>query len=428
MSRRGKVLVVVGGKGSDSTGREVQATAWTIVDFIGRRRVAIGGGLTSEVVVALSLFMLLTLVETSENALGVVITLLHGPDNGGMQTLDNLVHKEVKLLIVNAVLSHVRDGCAGVTAFSSEVPVMKASFSSDVVDVSDNDLEGITDNLVVGHNSVHGLAELAILKKHGIHDLADLALLSNDLIDRVTGAGEDTLEAGLNVDETFDLAFQNVDGVLHLLLVTGVNSIDHVLGRLDWVRLVFVLVGLVTLRSSAGEARLLDVKVRRSHVHHVATSLKGAVAIDAKGGAVVMAIDVRVAAKLDTQAASLVVKVAKRATRGRATRAVARHTAERTRLSTGVFVDIVLKTAVAVGLVGRSVGVEGIIGGRGLLLLATGIGEVISQDGGFATVTVENVVFGAVDVVIVTHSANVLDRLDTSTSKSTIGLLTSVDR
>lgn len=93
-----------------------------------------------------------------------------------------------------------------------------------------------------------------------------------------------------------------------------------------------------------------------------------------------------------------------------------------------MFIDIVLKTAVAVGLVSRSVNVDGTLVGGGLLLLGAGGGEVLGQDGSLAAVAIEDVVVRAVDVVVVAHSANVLDGLDAGTRKSTVGLFTSVDR
>lgn len=203
---------MVGRKGSDSTGREVQVAAGSKVNSIGGGRVAIVGGLTSDAVMALSLLMLLALVETSEDTLGVVISLLHGPDDGGVQTFNDLVHKKVKLLIVNAVFSQVSDGLVCLATLSLDRAsisgnlVEEESVSGDVVDYAnisadvvkkasiDNDgLEGITDNVVVGDKHVHNLAGLTVLEKHGIHDLADLALFSNDLIDGVTSVGEDTL-------------------------------------------------------------------------------------------------------------------------------------------------------------------------------------------------------------------------------------------
>ena len=75
--------------------------------------------------------------------------------------------------------------------------------------------------------------------------------------------------------------------------------------------LVLVLLRLATLRRSAVEARPLEIEVGRSHVDHVAASLKVAVAIDTKGGAVVEGVDVRLLAEFNAQAASLVVGVGK---------------------------------------------------------------------------------------------------------------------
>ena len=57
---------------------------------------------------------LLARVETSGDALGVQVSLLHGSDHGGVKTLDNLVDEVVKLLVVHDVLSDDQEqqGCA----------------------------------------------------------------------------------------------------------------------------------------------------------------------------------------------------------------------------------------------------------------------------------------------------------------------------
>ena len=93
-----------------------------------------------------------------------------------------------------------------------------------------------------------------------------------------------------------------------------------------------------------------------------------------------------------------------------------------------MFVCIILEVAVIVDLVGRCVGIDGTLGERCLLLLSTDTGKVVGQDGSLAAVAVKDVVIRAVDVIVVVHSANVLDGLGKGLRKSTVGLLTGVDR
>jgi hypothetical protein len=85
---------------------------------------------------------------------------------------------------------------------------------------------------------------------------------------------------------------------------------------------------------------------------------------------------------------------------------------------------LILDTAVGVGLVDRSVNIHRTLGGRDLLLLSVGHGEVASENGSLDTVTVEDVVFRVVNV----DSANVSDGLGLETRKSTVGLLVTVGR
>jgi hypothetical protein len=89
---------------------------------------------------------------------------------------------------------------------------------------------------------------------------------------------------------------------------------------------------------------------------------------------------------------------------------------------------LILDTAVGVGLVDRSVNIHRTLGGRDLLLLSVGHGEVASENGSLDTVTVEDVVFRVVNVVIALDSANVSDGLGLETRKSTVGLLVTVGR
>lgn len=93
-----------------------------------------------------------------------------------------------------------------------------------------------------------------------------------------------------------------------------------------------------------------------------------------------------------------------------------------------MFVLIELKTAVIVGLVGGSINIDGFLGRRDILLLSAGSGEVMGQDGGLLTVAVEDVVLGAVNVVVVLDSLDVSDGFDVRTSVSTVDLLVIVDR
>jgi hypothetical protein len=89
---------------------------------------------------------------------------------------------------------------------------------------------------------------------------------------------------------------------------------------------------------------------------------------------------------------------------------------------------LILDTAVGVGLVDRSVNIDGTLGGRSTLLLGAGDSKVASEDGSLDTMTVEDVVLGVVNVVIVLDSANVSDGLGLETRKSTVGLLVIVGR
>ena len=93
-----------------------------------------------------------------------------------------------------------------------------------------------------------------------------------------------------------------------------------------------------------------------------------------------------------------------------------------------MFVLVELETAVTVGLVGRSIDIDGAPGGRGLLLLGAGSGEVVGEYGSLTTVTVEDMVFRVVDIVVVVNSLDVFDGLDVRTSESTVHLLVIVDR
>jgi hypothetical protein len=187
-----------------------------------------------------------------------------------------------------------------------------------------------------------------------------------------------------------------------------------------------LLARLGQLGSVTAEVSMLVVDIGGSHGHRLATSLETAVTVDTKRGAVVVDVEVRAIAELDTQAFGLQEALTKRAaTRRGAARVSARHVAKWTRDSAGM---LVLKAAVAIGLVDRSVNVDGTLGGRGSLLLSAGHGEVVCKDGSLDTVTVEDMVFRTVHVIVVLHSTNVLDRVGLWTRKRTLGLLVIVGR
>jgi hypothetical protein len=86
---------------------------------------------------------------------------------------------------------------------------------------------------------------------------------------------------------------------------------------------------------------------------------------------------------------------------------------------------LIFEASVDVALVSRCVSVGRTLDRRTLLLLGTSGSEVVSKNGSLHAVTVEDMVLGAVDVVIVLNSADVLNGLD---RKSTVGLLAIVDR
>jgi hypothetical protein len=89
---------------------------------------------------------------------------------------------------------------------------------------------------------------------------------------------------------------------------------------------------------------------------------------------------------------------------------------------------LILDTAIAVGLVGGSANIDRTLSGRSTLLLSAGDSKVASEDGGHDAVTVEDMVLGVVNVVVVLDSANVSDGLGLETRKSTVGLLVIVGR
>jgi hypothetical protein len=171
---------------------------------------------------------------------------------------------------------------------------------------------------------------------------------------------------------------------------------------------------------------MLFVHLGGSHGDCLATSLETTVTIDTKSGAVVVVVEVRSITELDAQTFGLKEALTKRAaTRRRAARVSARHVAKWTRNGARV---LVLEAAVAVGLVGGGVNVDGNLGGRDLFLLGAGHGEVVCKDGSLDTVTVKDMVFRTVHVIVVLHSTNVLDRVGLWTRRSTVGLLVIVDR
>jgi hypothetical protein len=187
-----------------------------------------------------------------------------------------------------------------------------------------------------------------------------------------------------------------------------------------------LLARLGQLGSVTAEVSMLVVDIGGSHGHRLATSLETAVTVDTKRGAVVVDVEVRAIAELDTQAFGLQEALTKRAaTRRRTARVSSRHMTKRARNGTRV---LVLETTIAVGLVGRGVNVDGTLSGRGLLLLSAGDSKVMGNDGSLDTVTVEDMVFRTVHVIVVLHSTNVLDRVGLWTRKRTLGLLVIVGR
>jgi hypothetical protein len=103
------------------------------------------------------------------DALEVGISLLVSSTDGREKALDDLVNEKLKLLIVKAVLSQVRDGVA--------------DFAVKVQLVSNHRLKGLAEHVVVGDDFVHVLA--------------DLELFSEDLVDGLLSAGEKLLIASL---------------------------------------------------------------------------------------------------------------------------------------------------------------------------------------------------------------------------------------
>jgi hypothetical protein len=379
-----------------SHGREVG-----VVGGSGQQRLRTGG-----VLVELLGLALLAHVNAGKNTLGVEVVLLDGSDDAGVNTLDNLVNKKISRLVVDRVLGQIRDGSTNLAVFGGDTLVVEAR---------------------LGNNGLDSVVKDVLVVDKRVDVVTEVTLLGQNLVDGLLSTDVKTLVASLNSDEAFNLASNQVHLVLEVGLKVGGRTSHHVLGGLDRVRAVLVLLArLGQLGSVAAEAGMLVVNLGGSHGHRLATSLEAAVTIDTKSGAVVVDVEVRAIAELDAQAFSLQEALTERAaTRRGAARVSSRHVTKRARNSAGM---LVLEAAVAVVLVGRGVNVSGTFGGRNTLLLGAGHGEVMGNDGSLDTVTVEDMVFRTVHVIVVLHSTNVLDRVGLGTRKSTGGLLVIVDR
>jgi hypothetical protein len=299
------------------------------------------------------------------------------------------------------VLGQVGDGSANLAVLGRNALVVETRLAK-------GGLDSNAKSVLVGGKSMHGIMVLGVL--------------GQDTTNILLGAGEDTLVARLNADETFDLATHKVQLVVHIGLVTRGRTGHRVLGGLNRVRSVLLLLRPGLLRREGAEARLGVVDIGWSHGGHLAASLGIVIAVDSKGGAVVVDGVSGAIAEIDAQAIILEVALTKRgAARRRTSGTSTRHVAKRARNGAGMFI---LETPVAVALVSRSVNNgRNLVGGNVLLLSASG-GKVVSKDRSLHAVTFEDMILGTVDVVFVLNSTNVLDRLD---RKSSVGLLAIVD-
>ena len=84
----------------------------------------------------------------------------------------------------------------------------------------------------------------------------------------------ETLVASLDSDETFKLSAHEIHLVVKIGLMASLDDIDHVLLGLNGVRLVLLLLRDRRQRGVAGEGRLLDETVGRSHGGSLTASSK----------------------------------------------------------------------------------------------------------------------------------------------------------
>lgn len=227
--------------------------------------------------------LLVALVNASENALSVEVVLFNASDDSRVKAFDNLVDKEIELLIVKNVLGHVRDILA------------------DLAVLNDDSINALAEQVVVGGDDIDSLTVLALLFKdfavlssNGIDILAKLAVVCEDLIDLV---GQDVQLA-------------------HLGVMASVHSMVQLLVRLFHEGSVLALIRHGELRSRSVEVALLGEVVRGSHGDSGAASLKVAITINTHSSAVVMSVvAVGRLTELNAQAASFSVAVTKGTTR-----------------------------------------------------------------------------------------------------------------
>jgi hypothetical protein len=249
----------------------------------GQQRLRTGGVLVE--LLGLALLAHVEAIDAGENALGVEVFLFHGSDDAGVKTLDSAVNEKSSLGIVDRVFGQVRDGSANFAKLGGDALVVEARLDNNGLD------SVVKDVLVVDEHA---------------HVITELALFGQDLVDALLGADVQAFVTRVNGHETFNLAAHQIHLVLDVGLVVGVGTSHHVLGGLNRVRTILLLLaGLARLRSVAAETGVLVVHLGRSHGHRLTTSLKAAVAVDTKSGAVVVDVEVRAVAELDAQAFSL---------------------------------------------------------------------------------------------------------------------------
>jgi hypothetical protein len=90
----------------------------------GQQRLRTGGVLAE--LLGLALLAHVEAIDAGENALGVEVFLLHGSDDAGVNTLDNIVSEKISLRIVDRVLCQVGDGGPDLAVLGGDALVVEA--------------------------------------------------------------------------------------------------------------------------------------------------------------------------------------------------------------------------------------------------------------------------------------------------------------